>query len=170
MQITLLRESDTQALLEFELENRAWFESHINPRENSFYSYEGVRSHILEFLGGYRTREILPMLIKNDQNEIVGRINFHQVDKLRQTAHLGYRIGERFTRQGIASLAVGQILQKARQFGVHTVIAMAAIDNLGSQKVLGNNGFEKVRVIKNFAVVRRRSIDCIEFQIDLDSE
>lgn len=40
---------DSAALLEFELENRAYFESSINAREDSYYNLSSVR-HAIEMV------------------------------------------------------------------------------------------------------------------------
>lgn len=56
MELRLLSRSDYASLLRFEVENRAWFESHINPREVSFYSVDGVKNHIEECLAQYQKK------------------------------------------------------------------------------------------------------------------
>ena len=45
-----LRIEDAARLLEFERDNRAWFEQFVEVRLDSFYSINGVQAHISEYL------------------------------------------------------------------------------------------------------------------------
>ncbi|MFA0709529.1 N-acetyltransferase, partial [Vibrio sp. 10N.222.48.A3] len=58
----LLQTSDARALLEFEVDNRDWFEMSVPPREESFYSLSGVEKQIASFLAEYESDEMIPML------------------------------------------------------------------------------------------------------------
>jgi [ribosomal protein S5]-alanine N-acetyltransferase len=164
MELRLLSRSDYASLLRFEVESRAWFESHINPREASFYSVDGVKSHIEECLSQYQRKAMLPMLIVDGMGEIAGRINLTDINLVLREAYLGYRLGEKFTGRGIAKRAVEQITQLANELNLQTLIAFASVDNIASQKVLAYNGFVKMKSHENFAEVQGKNIDCIEYQ------
>ena len=163
MELRLLSRLDSRALLLFETENRAWFESHINPREVSFYSDDGVKKHIEEYLSQHQRKAMLPMLIVDDSGEIAGRINLTDINLVRREAYLGYRIGEKFAGRGIAKRAVEKIIQLANELNLQTLIAFASVDNIASQKVLTYNGFVDVKQHANFAEVQGNSVDCIEY-------
>jgi [ribosomal protein S5]-alanine N-acetyltransferase len=163
MELRLLSRSDFRSLLLFETENRAWFESHINPREVGFYTDEGVKKHIEECLSQHQRKVMLPMLIMDDAGEITGRINLTDINLVRCEAYLGYRIGENFTGRGMAKWAVESMIQLAKALHLQKLIAFASIDNIASQKVLAHNGFVEIKKHENFAQVQCNSIDCIEY-------
>ena len=164
MELRLLSRSDSKPLLLFETENQAWFESHINPREVGFYSDEGIKKHIEEFLSQHQRKAMLPMLIIDDNGEIAGRINLTDINLVLREAYLGYRLGENCTGRGIAKRAVEKIIQEAKELNVETLIAFASVDNIASQKVLVHNGFVEMKTHENFAEVQGKNIDCIEYQ------
>jgi [ribosomal protein S5]-alanine N-acetyltransferase len=79
-------------------------------------------------------------LIKDEKNQIVGRINL--VDINNGLGQIGYRIGEKFLKQGIATEGLKLILKQAPHLGVHEIHAKTTRDNIGSQKVLTLNDFQ----------------------------
>lgn len=164
LSLRLLSRSDSECLLRFETKNRVWFESHINPREVSFYTDDGVKKHIEEFLSQHQRKAMLPMLIIDDGGEIAGRINLTDINLVLREAYLGYRLGENCTGRGIAKRAVEQIIQEAKELNVETLIAFASVDNIASQKVLVHNGFVEIKIHENFAEVQGKNINCIEYQ------
>ncbi|MBU2712382.1 GNAT family N-acetyltransferase [Zooshikella harenae] len=168
MHLRLLNEKDDQALLTFELENKNWFESFIEAREPTFYSSEGIQQHIRNFLAQYRKSQRLPLLIISDNNEIIGRINLHQICTKTGSAYLGYRVGQASVNCGVASYAVKQILTLAQQKDIKCIKALASIVNKPSRNVLIKNGFQEKRLILNKAIVNGLQIDCIEYQISLN--
>lgn len=167
MTLRLLSESDLHALLSFEVENRQWFESRIDPRAKIFYSVDGVREHITECLSLYRSQEMVPMLILDDNDEIAGRINLRDIDLQDGSAYLGYRIGEAFTNRGLAKRAVKELLADVSNLNLTTLIAYVSADNIASQKVLQHNGFSPIKTHKDYAVIRGAFVDCIEYHCDL---
>lgn len=161
--IRLLAKSDAQALLSFEYKNKLWFESRIGPREDDFYSIEGVKMHILETLTHYHARTTLPLVLTQGEN-IVGRINLHNLDIKKRRAHIGYRIDQDCLGQGLATKAVEHIVEYALEhFGIRHFIALAAVDNPASQKVLLNNQFSYARKHTAFARVKGKVLDCNEY-------
>ncbi|WP_047049660.1 GNAT family N-acetyltransferase [Vibrio mexicanus] len=162
-QIRLLKKGDAQALLDFEYKNKRWFESKIGPRENDFYSIDGVKLHILETLTHYHAKATLPLVIINC-GAIVGRINLHNLDVEKRRAHIGYRIDQDMIGQGLATKAVEHIVEYAlKHFGIRHFIALAAVDNPASQKVLLNNQFSYARKHTAFARVKGKVLDCNEY-------
>ncbi|MFM2586759.1 GNAT family N-acetyltransferase [Vibrio sp. TBV020] len=163
IKLELLSLSEAEQLLQFELENKLWFEQFIPPRDNSFYSIEGVRAHIQEFLLEHKCEQLLPLVIKTATGSIAGRINFTNVNRTKGTAHVGYRVGKAFTSKGLAKTALSCGLSVLQGKGIHRVFAYAEVSNIASQKVLTSNGFTKVRIVENYAKLNGSSIDCIEF-------
>jgi hypothetical protein len=66
-----LKSTDTQALLAFEIDNREWFEAHIDARDPSFYSLQGVADHIEGYLADFAIGAWHPFVIV-DSSETIG--------------------------------------------------------------------------------------------------
>ncbi|MCK6264549.1 GNAT family N-acetyltransferase [Vibrio sp. ZSDE26] len=162
--LALLSLNDKQALLEFEKTNQSWFEAYIPARENGFYTQTGITKHINECLDFHGANEMLPMLIKSRDNHLLGRINLHSIDLNKRTAHLGYRIAQTATGQGITTLATKEISALCESnYQLKTIIALTASDNLASQKVLIRNAFDQIRTRSNYMRLNGQLIHCIEY-------
>ncbi|OEF91776.1 GNAT family N-acetyltransferase [Vibrio splendidus] len=151
----LLHSNDVSALLEFEVENREWFEQFVPAREDSFYSNAGVAEQVTSFLTEYGNGEMIPMLIKDANGTICGRINVRDIDQNAESGELGYRVGHTFGSKGIASNAVKQfLLYLKEQTNLKYVDAYALVGNIGSNKTLSNTGFELVEYVESYAVFK----------------
>ncbi|WP_341665631.1 GNAT family N-acetyltransferase [Vibrio sp.] len=164
MRLELLSKKYDKKLLEFELENRDWFESMIPPREPEFYSLQGVTEHIQLFLLEHQARTLIPMLIIDDKGNLVGRINVSNIDSNKNQAHIGYRVGKVFTNRGVAKYAVANMVRIVEKFGINELLAYASTGNIASQRVLKTNGFKANRLVSNYAELHGVPIDCIEFK------
>ncbi|WP_072180946.1 GNAT family N-acetyltransferase, partial [Bacillus cereus] len=80
-------------------------------------------------------------LIRNEEKEIVGRINLVDIDTETRISSLGYRVGEKFTKKGVATAAVKLILGVAKNNKINEVHAKTISNNLASQIVLEKSGF-----------------------------
>ncbi len=165
--LELLSIDDAEQLLAFEANNKEWFDQFIPPREANFYCIEGVTEHIQEFLLDYKCRQLLPLLIKNREQQIMGRINFTSIDSKKGTAHVGYRVGKAFTSKGVAKRALALAKARLKKQGIKRLFAYAEKSNVASQRVLTSNGFSYIRVVKDFAELNGHSISCIEFSCRL---
>ena len=136
--------ADAAALLRFELEHRAYFESWVNGRDPTFYSEQGVAAAIAAAGTAWANDAAFQYLIVED-GRIVGRINLTAVRRAHfHCADLGYRIGEHDGGRGVASRAVALCLEQA--FGTHglgRIEAVARPENKGSIRVLERNGFRQ---------------------------
>ncbi|NVD07852.1 GNAT family N-acetyltransferase [Vibrio sp. JPW-9-11-11] len=167
MKLALLNLKDAAELLKFEAENREWFDRFIPPREIGFYTLTGVKQHIREFLLDYHCSEMLPLLIKSDQDEIIGRLNLTNIDTNRRTAHLGYRVGQSSVNQGVAKWAVAQMPEMLKRYGIEQLYAYAQTSNLASQNVLLASGFVYTKRVANFAELHGKPIDCLEYRLEV---
>lgn len=137
-----LKTTDTAALLDFEVENRGWFESHIEARDPAFYSLRGVAEHIESYLSGYASGAWHPFVIEDGRQRIVGRANLKSIDLSAGCAEVGYRIGQSTCGQGLATLALNHLIQQAQaRWGLTQLVAHVYKDNAGSRKVLDRCGF-----------------------------
>lgn len=166
--ISLVELEDCHALLLFERQNKAWLEQHIPPRDDGFYSQQGVEEHIRELVLFHKAKLCYPMLIRNNEGEICGRINLNVSEADMSYAEVGYRIGEAYTGKGVASYALSLLLDYAKKTaGLKTLKAHALTSNLASQKVLENNQFKRIEKINDFAVLHEISSDAYLYQREI---
>jgi ribosomal-protein-alanine N-acetyltransferase len=138
-----LKMTDAQALLDFEIRNREWFESHIDARDPSFYSLQGVTDHIESYLSEFAIGAWHPFVIEDSSQRIIGRANLKSIDSSTESAQVGYRIDQRACGQGLATLALRHLIQEARmRWGLAQLVAYAFRENAGSRKVLDRCGFK----------------------------
>ncbi|OLF53484.1 GNAT family N-acetyltransferase [Pseudomonas chlororaphis] len=137
-----LHSADTEALLAFEVRNRQWFESQIDARAPGFYSPQGVAEHIETYLAGFAAGTWHPLVIEDSQGNIVGRANLKDIDPQQRCAEVGYRIDQQACGQGLATLALQQLIHEARlRWALSHLVAYVYEDNIGSKKVLVRCGF-----------------------------
>lgn len=134
--------NDADALLAFEIDNRAYFEHWINARSAGYYSLAAVREAITNAQADIdKDRAYQYLACFGDT--IVGRVNL--VDVVRpyfNRATLGYRIGSQFAARGYASQAVSLALAcAATDLRLSRVEAVVRPQNVGSTRVLERNGF-----------------------------
>ena len=82
-----------------------------------------------------------------------------------QSAHLGYFVAERMNGRGVGTAAVAAAAE--RGFGplrLHRLQAGTLVDNIGSQRVLEKNGFERIGVARNYLEIAGAWRDHILFQ------
>lgn len=142
-QIRELKSTDSQALLAFEMDNRQWFEAHIEARDPSFYSLTGVAEHIDSYLSGFADGVWHPFVIEDATGKIVGRANLKGIDSSLRSAEVGYRIDQRACGQGLATLALKHLIKVAQnRWGLTQLVGYAYPENTGSITVLGRCGFQ----------------------------
>ena len=136
--------ADLPALLAFELENRAYFESWVTSRAPSYYHLEAIAAAIEQAQHEREKDSAYQYLAKLD-GQIIGRVNLTAVTRpYFNKAALGYRIGEQFGGRGYATRVVALLLEEA--FGaleLWRLEATARPQNLGSVAVMQRNGFHQ---------------------------
>ena len=163
MQLELLSEHHLKQLFDFELENRSWFESLIEPRDNDFYSEQGVEQHINAELDKVRSGSAFCGLLIKD-NEIVARANLRDISS--NKAYVGYRVSKRFISQGYASFCLASLVEIAqREFSVQSLEAKVLENNPASKHVLLKQGFEIIGDIPDFITLNNTQIACTEFRL-----
>ena len=132
-----LKSTDAEALLAFEIRNRAWFESHIDARDPSFYSLQGVAEHIESYLSDFAIGAWHPFVIEDCSGTIVGRANLKSINPLTGSAEVGYRIGRDACGQGLATQALRHLIEEAQgRWQLTQLVAHVFKENVGSRKVL----------------------------------
>lgn len=166
MEIRAISAEDGEGLLAFELENKSWFEEHIEARAEGFYSSDGVQEHIHQLLSACQSGAAYPGLIL-EQGEILGRVNLIRIPDTTKF-RLGYRVAKKATGRGIASSAVAFVLDKARtDFSCSAIVALVSTVNHASQRVLARNGFKPLRLHRQHAFVAGQWLDCVEYELRL---
>ena len=125
-------------LLEFEEDNKHYFEQYIAPREDAFYSLEGLASHITE-LDHHAQRGRAHSLLLFDGHQIIARANLKNI--IKQKAEIGYRVAMHATGRGVASLCVSHLCFEAKSMKIKRLIAEVMDNNSASERVLLNSGF-----------------------------
>ncbi|MCC7599291.1 GNAT family N-acetyltransferase [Janthinobacterium sp. FW305-129] len=144
LQLQTPTSADLPALLAFELDNRAYFESWVTARAPSYYTAEGIATAI-EQAQREREKDTAHQYLATLDGQIIGRVNLTAVTRpYFNKAALGYRIGERFGGRGYATRVVALLLQEA--FGaldLWRLEATARPQNMGSIAVMQRNGFHQ---------------------------
>lgn len=141
--IRTLQPDDVEAVLQFELAHKSFFEQSIEARPDEFYQPEAVKQHIAEFLLLEQQALALPALIFNADNELIGRANLKDIDQLTKSAYVGYRIAEHWCGKGVASFALYELIQLAKQMGLMVLLACVSTENRASMQVLKKLVFNK---------------------------
>lgn len=148
IKLEILQKKDAEPLFQFETENRAFFETMVPSRGENYYKYDQFLRIMEELLSEQVDRKSFFYLIKDDEtSKIVGRINLVDVDWDNKEVEIGYRIGESYLKMGLATKALRLILKETKKMDIRTIYAKTTHNNIGSQKVLENNGF--IRQTKN---------------------
>ena len=168
IRLELLSEENSIDVYSFEKENREYFERNLPPRPGNYFDPEGFKEITRELLTEQTNRDVYMHLIRDSQGAMVGRINLSVLESDRNTAELGYRIGENVSNLGYASEAVKLVLEKAfTTYGFNRIIAGTATGNLASQRVLLKNGFTFSRMIENDLQIHNEWIHTAVFEITI---
>jgi [ribosomal protein S5]-alanine N-acetyltransferase len=132
-----LTQEHADAVLAFELENRAYFATAITDRGDDYFTHFAARHAALlaEQAEGVCHFHVIVV-----EGELLGRVNL--IDVADGAAELGFRIAKKAAGQGLATAAVREVSAlAARTYGLTTLRAAAAVENIGSRTVLTRTGF-----------------------------
>jgi [ribosomal protein S5]-alanine N-acetyltransferase len=142
LQISLLKESDSKDLMQFELENRRYFAASVSDRGDDYFS--NFQTIMADRIEEQQRGECQFYLVRNSSGDIIGRVNLRGIGMQAnlRAASLGYRFGERFCGKGYATRSVSLVCEKAKnELNIHQMKAMVSVQNAGSQRVLEKSGF-----------------------------
>ena len=161
--------SDAHSLLQFELENRAYFEQWINARSPDYYSLAAVQVAI-EIAQREARADLSHQFLVKHGDTIVGRVNLaHVARPYFNRAELGYRIGEQFAGKGYASQAVALVLKQAfQELNFHRIEATVRAVNEGSVRVLRKSGFKQFGHSRRSMQLHGEWFDLLHFDIRRD--
>lgn len=153
-----LQPEDVDAVLQFELAHKSFFEQKIEARPEDFYQPEAVQQHIAEFLLLQQQGLALPTLVFSADNELIGRANLKDIDQISTSAYVGYRIAEHWSGKGVASFALEQLIQQSKQMGLMILFACVATENSASERVLRKAGFQQMETIPQVSIVQGQAV------------
>jgi ribosomal-protein-alanine N-acetyltransferase len=166
--VRTLQADDAERLLRFELDNRAWFERHIDPRGEAFYTADGVRDHIAHYLDAHARRLWHPCVMLDQFGAIVGRANLKDIDVRARVAEVGYRMAQRQTGTGLATQAVRHLIDLARaRWALERLVGHVSVDNAASARVLEKCGFVRSEPRINVASPPDAHLDGYHYALDL---
>jgi ribosomal-protein-alanine N-acetyltransferase len=151
-------------LFEFESENRQWFESLISSRGNHFYTYAGVKKHILDsaLLAKLGTHYSAVLIVNNT---IVARGNLKNIDTKNNSCSVGYRVAEKYLDKGYASYCLAELIRIAKNsYSISKVEAKVLDNNPASIAVLKKQGFNILYHEPNFTVLNGNHLGCTTFE------
>jgi ribosomal-protein-alanine N-acetyltransferase len=127
-----------EAVLAFELENRAYFARSVTDRGDGFY--EAFSDHHAALLAEQDAGAgVFYVLVDRDES-ILGRFNLYDLED--GTARVGYRVAERVAGQGVATEALRDLCRKAvGDHGLRVLGAETSTTNVASRRVLEKTGF-----------------------------
>ena len=136
-----LRADHAPAVLAFELANRAYFATFISDRGDEFYDHFSERYNAL--LAEQEAGTCVFHVLVGEDGTVLGRFNLFDLQD--GTARLGYRVAQHVTGRGVATAAVQELCRLAvAKYGLHTLRAATARQNVASRRVLAKAGFVAV--------------------------
>ena len=139
-----LRKEDARELLELRLANRAFLAPFDPVRPESFFTL-ATQSEVARNPDGLRFAII-------DGDAHAGTIALSNVSYGPfRSASVGYWVSADRNGRGLATRAVGELVEHAfRVLGLHRLEAGTLVDNVGSQRVLRKNGFERIGLARKY--------------------
>jgi ribosomal-protein-alanine N-acetyltransferase len=136
-----LHADHAQAVLAFELANRAYFAASISDRGDDFYARFAERHNAM--LAEQEAGVCAFYLLVAEDGSVLGRFNLYDVDD--GTATLGYRVAQHVAGHGVATATVLELSRlAAARHGLHTLRAATTHTNTASRRVLTKAGFAEV--------------------------
>jgi ribosomal-protein-alanine N-acetyltransferase len=136
--LQLLRADHGQAILAFELANRAYFAGSISDRGDEYFDQFAER-HQAMLADQEEGKGAFHVLVADD-GSILGRFNL--VFTANATANLGYRVAQEAAGRGVATATVCELAHlAATRYGLRTLRAATSHENVASAKVLAKAGF-----------------------------
>ena len=126
------------AVLAFELANRAYFAASVPDRGDDFFDQFTDRYNAL--LAEQQAGICAFYVLVAEDGSVLGRFNLVDIED--HTAELGFRVAQHVAGRGVATATVRELCRlAAAKYGLRTLRAAAARQNVASQRVLAKAGF-----------------------------
>ncbi len=164
--LSLVKPADAAAVLEFELQNRAFFEHWIASRGDAFYSLTAVTDSLKSAAAlAQAGREYHYLAWFGEQ--LVGRLTLRGIETEHYNkASLGYRFSQAHGGRGFASSAVKQLCHIAfTDLQLRRIEAQVIIDNLPSRAIMQKCGFRQFGHAHSAVIRHQQWHDLLHFEL-----
>jgi RimJ/RimL family protein N-acetyltransferase len=136
-----LRADHGQAVLAFELANRAYFAASISDRGDEFFEQFTERHSAL--LAEQEAGVSAFYVLVDEDGSVLGRFNLYELKDA--TAKVGYRVAQHVAGRGVATATLRELSRlAAARYGLRVLTAATSSENVASRKVLTKAGFVPV--------------------------
>lgn len=135
-------------------------------RSPDFFTPEWQEQHARQCVDDAAAGRSIRFVIVDDDGEVRGRVNLNNIVRgAFWSADLGYWVDATRLHRGLASHAVARIIEHARdEVGLHRLQAATLLHNIGSQRVLASNGFERIGMAPKYLRIAGEWQDHLLFQ------
>ncbi|MPQ42875.1 GNAT family N-acetyltransferase [Clostridium tarantellae] len=151
-------------MLDYYIKNEKHLREFEPSRDNSFYTYEGQKSLLIESYKQFIDGSALDLgIFKN--NKLIGKIKVSNiVYGSFRSAFIGYSIDKTYEGCGYMSESVKLLCDYVfKEMDLHRLEASTLINNLKSQKVLEKCGFNKLGINKEYLFINGKWRDHLTF-------
>lgn len=157
---------DVEVLAELVSANRGFMRPFEPVRAPEYFTVDGQRAVVAEFLEQHAQGRALPHLVLDDGGRVVGRIVLSAIAYGPfRSANLGYWVDRAHNGRGLATAATADMVRRAfDDLGLHRVSAGALEHNLASRRVLERNGFVRYGLAPRYLNIAGRWQDHVLYQ------
>lgn len=161
-----VRLGDGAALSRAYLANREHLAPWEPTRSETFFTVASQEEHAQQCVDDASAGRSVRFVIESEDGEIRGRMNVNNIVRgAFWSADLGYWVDASRVHRGLASRAVGRIIEYSRtELRLHRLQAATLLHNLGSQRVLLGNGFERIGMAPKYLRIAGEWQDHLLFQ------
>jgi ribosomal-protein-alanine N-acetyltransferase len=161
-----LEPSDAVALAELYLRNRAFLAPFEPERPDDFFTADGQLARAREIAGEEAAGRTRSYVVLDDDGAMAGTITLSGIARgPAQSAHVGYWIDRERNGRGLATRALGAVVEEAfGPLGLHRIEAGILPDNRASRIVLERNGFELIGLAPAYLLIAGAWRDHLLFQ------
>jgi len=138
----------------------------MNDFEVHKFTEQKYKKHTLKDIKSFVTQknksknEFLFGIFLKENNSHIGNIKLGPINFIHKTAEISYFIGEKkLWKKGYTTLAIKEIIKKAKKKGVKKLKAGCYEMNKGSIKVLLKNGFKQEANLKKEIIFKNKRYD-----------
>lgn len=141
IELQRLRGEHADAVLAFEVTNRAYFAASIDDRGDEFFEQFSERHH--EQLAEQDAGASAFYVLVDGDGTVVGRFNLYELAD--GSAEVGYRVAEHMAGAGLATSTLRELCRlAAEEHGCRTLTARVGNEHVASRRVLEKAGFAPV--------------------------
>ena len=165
VQLRPVQVSDAEALARLYSQERTFLTPFDPVRPDGFYTVDGQRRELEESVA-QRAVDLRHRFLIMADGHLAGALSISNVIRGPfQSAHLGYFVAQGVNGRGVGTAAVGEAVARAfGQLRLHRLQAGTLVDNIGSQRVLEKNGFERIGIARNYLEIAGAWRDHVLFQ------